>query len=164
MPRKRTFLFSIAHLSLSFDYSSYSLSPWTDRGFGPPYAFSNIPKSSPSTTTTSSHITSNYTSGRSSQRSDLPRTSGSSTTLHDSSQQSDSLYNQPTTQKSARIVTTSFNNDQRRQSRMKYYRDLSTPRQRSNNHPQSNQSDIDRRPITSSNIDVSSSKFSFDHY
>ena len=123
----------------------------------------NIGKFSPSTTTTSSHITSNYTSGRSSQRSDVPRISGSSTTLHDSSQQSDSLYDQPTTERSARIVTTSFNNDQRRQSRIKYYRDSSTPGKRSTNHHPSNQSDIDRQEFTSSNIDVSSSKFSFDH-
>lgn len=125
----------------------------------------NAGKFSPSTTaTTSSHITSNYTSGRSSQRSDVPRISGSSTTLHDSSQQSDSLYDQPNPQRSARIVTTSFNNDQRRQSRMQYYRDMSTPAKRSTNHVHSNRSDIDRRELTTSSIDVPSSKFSFDHH
>lgn len=52
----------------------------------------------------------------------------SSTTIYSSSRQSDSLYNAPTRQGSARIVTTSFNNRLPTMSSPSYHRrKLSTP-------------------------------------
>ena len=117
----------------------------------------NNSKHSPSTTTTSSHITSNYVSGRSSPRSDVPRISTSSTTLHDSSQQSDSLYNEPTSRRRrpARVITSTFHNDQQG-----HHRDSSTPAGKASNHLHPNLVDNHRRQLPSSTIDLSSRKFS----
>ncbi|CAF0885996.1 unnamed protein product [Adineta ricciae] len=62
-----------------------------------------------STETTNSRITSYYVSLRSSRLGSDRNTTGSSTTLYASSHQSDSLYNEPSIRKPAKILTTSFN-------------------------------------------------------
>ncbi|CAF1072280.1 unnamed protein product [Adineta steineri] len=63
-----------------------------------------------STDTSNSRITSYYASLRSSRESKDKSKDGSSTTIYASSHQSDSLYNEPTRKKPAKILTTSFNN------------------------------------------------------
>lgn len=159
--RKRPMIYSFAYLFL-LNISSRRLSAWTDRGFGPPYARAMLSNNSPSTTTTSSHITSNYASGRSSLHSHVPRISTSSTTLHDSSQQSDSLYNEPTSRRSqARIVTTSFSKDKRYP-----HRDSSIPAPKSSTHHlHPKQADNHRRKkLASSTKDLSSGTFAYDPY
>ncbi|CAF1161683.1 unnamed protein product [Adineta ricciae] len=82
----------------------------------PIYADHTNSSSSTGTRTTNSQITSYYSSSPSARAHALMRKTetehnqrDSSTTLYSSSHQSDSLYNEPTRQNSARIVTTSFN-------------------------------------------------------
>ncbi|CAF1214790.1 unnamed protein product [Rotaria sordida] len=79
--------------------------------------------SSSSAETTNSHSIPNGTSRQSDQRT----IHGSSTTFYASSHQSDSLYNEPTYRTSGRVLTTKFDNNHTNISRMKFYRDLSTP-------------------------------------
>lgn len=73
--------------------------------------------------TSNSHITDYISTGRSDQRT----TNGSLTTCDVSSHQSDSLFSEPTTRRGV-VVTTSFKHNQIVSQRMKFYRDLSTPR------------------------------------
>ncbi len=99
----------------------------------------------------------NYTSSTSSRQTDNRTKHGSEATIYGSSQQSDSLFNQPVLQSAGRIETTSFNQDQKRHSRLKHYRDLSTPSKKMTDKRQ-NLSDIDRRKLPSSTTDLSSGK------
>jgi hypothetical protein len=115
-----------------------------------PSPFSYI-KSSPSSATTSSHYTI-----QSSKYRDERNNHGSSTTIYASSHQSDSLFNEPTIRRSGRIVTTPFNNNQRENSRMKFYRDLSTPVNKMTEKNQ-NLPDINRGKVKSSTSNLSSS-------
>ena len=101
----------------------------------------------------------NYASSISSRQTDNRTQRGSETTIYGSSQQSDSLFNQPTIRGSGRIETTSFNQDQKRHTRLKHYRDLSTPPKKSTTDKRQNLSDIDRRKLPLSTTDLSSGKF-----
>jgi hypothetical protein len=88
----------------------------TNRPNVPLYANHTSSSSSTGTRTTNSHLASYYSSSPSTHRNTFTRKSDSdhnkhdsSTTIYSSSHQSDSLYNAPTRQHSARILTTSFN-------------------------------------------------------
>lgn len=99
------------------------------------YANHTSPTSSVGTRTGNSQLTSYYSSSPSTQRNTLIRKNesdyhkhDSSNTVYSSSRQSDSLYNAPTRQSSARIVTTSFNNRLQTMPSPSYHRrNLSTP-------------------------------------
>jgi len=133
-------------------------SPWIDRSSGGSYAISSpfsYITSSPSSATTSSHYTI-----QSSKHGDERNKHGSSTTIYASSHQSDSLFNEPTIRKSARIMTTSYNNNQKESSRKNFYRDLSTPSKKLPDKTQ-NLSDINREKITSSTSNLSYGKIFF---
>ncbi|CAF0777015.1 unnamed protein product [Adineta steineri] len=93
-----------------------SLNNKPDRSNVPSYANHTSSSSSTGTRTTNSQITSYYSSSPSTHINTFIRKPDaeynkrdSSTTLYSSSHQSDSLYNEPTRQNSARILTTSFN-------------------------------------------------------
>lgn len=120
-------------------------------------AYINSARSIASTQTNNSQSTSYNTSLQSSQHSQHRTNLGSSTTIYPSSQQSDSLFNEPTRRASARMLTTSFTNKQKHDSRQKFYRDLSTP------NKQQSSSNIPRtEKITSSTSNLSHSiKFIF---
>jgi len=83
----------------------------------------NYKNSTSSTETTNSRITSYYTSLRSSRPSKDRNKLGSSTTLYGSSHQSDSLFNEPTRKKPARVFTTSFANNQTNNPTVKFHQE-----------------------------------------
>ncbi|CAF4382469.1 unnamed protein product [Rotaria sp. Silwood2] len=83
--------------------------------------------SSSSAGTTNSRLTMNGTPIRSSKQSEQRNIHGSSTTFYASSQQSDSLFNEPIHRSSGRVLTTRLDTNHTDNSRMKFYRDLSTP-------------------------------------
>jgi len=138
----------------------FVFSPWTDRSISTsnvPPSHLNYTDSSPNTEISSSRLSSYYTSLQSSRISDDRNKHGSPTTIYGSSHQSDSLFNEPTIRKPARILTTSYDNNQKDNPRLKFYRDLSTPTNKTSDKYQ-NLSDIDRGNVISSNINLSSGK------
>ncbi|CAF4732196.1 unnamed protein product [Rotaria sp. Silwood1] len=95
----------------------------------PHFISSNVydTSSSSSTEITNSPLTVNGSSIRSSKQSEQRNIHGSSTTFNTSSHRSDSLYDEPRHISSGRIITTKFDSNHTDNSRMKFYRDLSTP-------------------------------------
>ncbi|UJR15371.1 hypothetical protein I4U23_002319 [Adineta vaga] len=132
-------------ISQSKSTTSNSITPSNDIPKSNPFKYEanqnsqlNYASSISSTETTNSRITSYYTSLRSSRQGSDRNNIGSSTTLYASSHQSDSLYNEPTRKKSARIQTTSFN-DHNENTRLKFYRDFAVL---PNNHNPTKRQDL----------------------
>ncbi|CAF4327227.1 unnamed protein product [Rotaria socialis] len=97
--------------------------------YGMPYMIpSKLLESSSGSVTPMSRSTAFDTSFHSSQQSDRRTNHGSSTTVYASSHQSDSLYNQPTRKSTAKVLTTTFDDNLHHRTdnqRTKFYQNLS---------------------------------------